>query len=81
MAAHAVQYAAAQQFGVPGSNSSQWQVTLGSQTQSTAFANINSTGFSGWMQQTFTYTPTSTSETLSFFANGSPASWPGPCMR
>ncbi len=65
-------WAAAQQYTFNGQNQSQWQVSLGSQTQSTAFATIPSHGFSGWMYQTFTYTATSSSEVLSFFANGSP---------
>ena len=65
-------WAAAQQYTFNGSNQSQWQVSLGSQTQSTAFATIPSHGFSGWMFQSFTYTATSSSEVLSFFANGSP---------
>jgi PEP-CTERM motif len=66
-------WAAAQQYTFNGPNQSQWQVSLGSQTQSTAFDSISSHGFSGWMYQTFTYTATSSSEVLSFFANGSPA--------
>jgi hypothetical protein len=66
-------WAAAQQYQFDGPNQSQWQVSLGSQTQSTAFANIGDHGFSGWMAQSFTYTATNSSELLSFFANGSPA--------
>jgi hypothetical protein len=65
-------WAAAQQYTFNGPNQSQWQVSLGSQTQSTAFASIPSHGFMGWMNQSFTYTATSSSEVLSFFANGSP---------
>ena len=65
-------WAATQQEGFDGPTSSQWQVTLGSQTQSTAFANIPNHGFQGWMHQSFTYTATTSSEVLSFFANGSP---------
>ena len=65
-------WAAAQQYTFNGPNQSQWQVSLGTQTQSTAFASIPSHGFSGWMYQSFTYTATSSSEVLSFFANGSP---------
>jgi hypothetical protein len=66
-------WGAAQQSGFNGATQTQWQVSLGSQTQSTAFASIASHGFSGWMPQSFTYTATSSSEVLSFFANGSPA--------
>jgi hypothetical protein len=65
-------WAAAQQSGFTGTNQSQWQVSLGEQTQSTAMDVIPSQGFSGWMYQTFDYTATDTSEVLSFFANGSP---------
>ena len=66
-------WAAAQQYGFNGPNQSQWQVTLGGTTQSTAFASISSHGFQDWTYQSFTYTATSSSELLSFFANGSPA--------
>ena len=65
-------WAAAQQQNFYGDTASQWQVSLGADTQSTAFANIASQGFSGWMYQSFTYTATSSSEVLSFFANGGP---------
>ena len=66
-------WAAAQQAGFGGQTSTQWQVSLGSQTQTTAFANIPTAGFSGWMHQTFDYTATGPSEVLSFLANGSPS--------
>jgi hypothetical protein len=69
-------WGAAQQEGFFGGTASQWQVSLGADTQSTAFANIPSLGFSGWMYQTFTYTATSPSEVLSFFASGGPAAPP-----
>jgi hypothetical protein len=65
-------WAASQQEFFNGATQSQWQVSLGSQTQSTAFASIPNHGFSGWMSQSFTYTATNSSEVLSFFANGSP---------
>jgi len=66
-------WAAAEQAGFTGASESQWQVSLGADTQSTAFVNIPNQGFSGWMQQSFTYTATSTSEVLAFFANGTSA--------
>ncbi len=65
-------WAAGQQTGFFGATQSQWQVSLGSQTQSTAFDNIPSQGFSGWQQQKFTFTATNASETLSFLASGGP---------
>ena len=52
------------------------QVSLGGQSFSTASVSVASQGFSGWMQQTFTYTATSTSETLSFLGQGSPTGLP-----
>jgi hypothetical protein len=69
-------WAAAQQGGFTSSSFDQWQVSLGSDTQSTQTVNIPSQGFSGWMYQTFDYTATSTSEVLSFFASGGPGGVP-----
>lgn len=63
-------WAAAQQEFFTGATQSGWQVSLGSDTQSTAFASIPSEGFSGWQYQTFNYTASSTSEVLSFLAIG-----------
>ena len=69
-------WGAAQQSGFDGATTEQWQVTLGSQTQSTAvFANPNH-GFSGWIKQTFTFTPTTSTATLSFLSVGTPAGVP-----
>ena len=65
-------WAAAQQWNFFGPNTSGFQVSLGSQTFSTGLDSISSQGFSGWQYQTFTYTPTSSSELLSFLAYGSP---------
>jgi hypothetical protein len=65
-------WGAGQQNGFTGDTQSQWQVTLGTDTQSTPFANVSSLGFSGWMFQTFTYTAEASTEVLAFFANGSP---------
>jgi hypothetical protein len=65
-------WAAAQQEGFTGSTFNQWQVSFGSQTQSTPVANIPSQGFSGWMRQSFTFTADNTSDVLSFLANGGP---------
>jgi hypothetical protein len=64
-------WGAGQQNGFGGDTQSQWQVTLGTDTQSTSLANVPSQGFSGWMFQTFTYTAEASTEVLSFFANGS----------
>jgi hypothetical protein len=67
-------WAGAQQYGFTGLNTEQLQVSLGSQTQSTAVYDNPSHGFSGWMSQTFDFTATSASEVLSFFAIGTPVS-------
>jgi len=69
-------WAAAQQTGFYGPTADQWVVSLGGQSQSTTTVNLPSQGFSGWMQQSFTYTATSGSEVLSFFAQGSPQGQP-----
>ena len=51
-------------------------MTLGSQTFTTGTVSVPAKGFSGWMEQTFNYTATSTSETLSFLAIGTPNGQP-----
>jgi PEP-CTERM motif len=69
-------WAGAQQTGFTGPTQEKWEVSLGSQTQSTTLAVIPQAGFTGWMYQTFTFTATGTSEALSFLANGSPGEPP-----
>ena len=69
-------WAAAQQTGFTGATTEQWKVTLGSSTQNTNVVGIASTGFSGWMNQTFNFVATSSSEVLSFLANGTPTGVP-----
>jgi len=69
-------WGAAQQFGFDGTTTEQWQVTLGSETFSTAVVTNASHGFSGWMLQTFVFTPTSNSALLSFLSIGTPAGVP-----
>jgi hypothetical protein len=67
-------WGASQQTGYTGATSEYWQVSLGSATQDTATYNLAQGAFSGWMQATMTFIPTSTSEVLSFlaFGTGSP---------
>jgi hypothetical protein len=65
-------WAGAQQYTFNGLTYEQWQVSLGSETNSTVTVADASNGFTGWQYQTFDYTATSTSEVLSFFAQGSP---------
>jgi len=69
-------WAASQQTGYYTASYDNWQVSLGAQSFTTSTLNIPAEGFSGWQQQTFTYTATSTSEVLSFFANGGPPGVP-----
>ncbi len=47
-----------------------WQVSLGTETYSTASVTVPAQGFSGWMLQTFTYTPANATEVLSFLSQG-----------
>ena len=65
-------WAAAQQYGYSGATTEMWSATLGNQTVSTSVYNDANHGFSGWMNASFTYTATSTSEMLSFLAAGTP---------
>jgi hypothetical protein len=69
-------WAGAQQMGYTGATTEQWQVSLGSSTQSTTVANNVSEGFTGWQYQTFTYQATGSSEVLSFLAVGTPNGQP-----
>ena len=66
-------WGAAQQTGYTGATTEYWQVSLGSATQNTATYNLAQGAFSGWMQATMTFIPTSTSEVLSFLAFGTGA--------
>lgn len=69
-------WAGAQQSGFTGATTEQWHVSFGSDSQSTAIINNASHGFTGWMQQSFTFTATSASEVLSFLAYGTPSGVP-----
>ena len=53
-----------------------WDVTLGGQTISTSTINLANHSFSGWRQETFTFTYDGTSNVLSFFADGGPSGVP-----
>jgi hypothetical protein len=50
--------------------------TLGSQSQTTAIVSDASQGSTPWLQQSFLYTATSTTETLTFLAQGTPTGLP-----
>jgi hypothetical protein len=67
-------WAGAQQYTFTGPNTEQFAVSLGNDTQYTAVYDNPSHGFSGWMYQTFDFTASATSETLSFLAIGTPIS-------
>ena len=65
-------WAGAQQQNFDGITTEQWQVSLGSEIQSTAVVTNVRDGFTGWVQQTFTFTPTAATEVLAFLAVGTP---------
>jgi PEP-CTERM motif len=69
-------FAGAQQAGFSGVSTNQLQVSLGSQTLSTPVLNDPSHGFTGWQLENLTFTPTSSSEVLSFLAVGTPSGVP-----
>jgi len=70
------QWAAGQQTGFTGPTYEGWQVTLGSQSLSTATVNNTTQGFVSWMMMTMTFTATATSEVLSFLSTGGPTGVP-----
>jgi hypothetical protein len=63
--------AAGQELNDSGATTELWQVSLGSDTQTSAVMNTPSQGVFPWEPQTLTYTASSTSEVLSFLAVGS----------
>jgi hypothetical protein len=69
-------FAGAQQAGFSGASTDQLQVSLGSQTDLTSVLSDPSQGFTGWQLENLTFTPTSTSEILSFLAIGTPSGVP-----
>jgi hypothetical protein len=69
-------WAGAQQSGYTTSTTENWKVSLGSSSQTTATVNNAAKGFTGWMGETFDFVATSSSETLSFLAAGTPNGQP-----
>jgi hypothetical protein len=69
-------YAGAQQYSYDGDTTEGFRVSLGDQTQDTPILDNVSHGFTGWHQANMTFTATSSSETLSFLALGTPAGVP-----
>lgn len=70
------EWASAQESGYYGPTTDYWTVSLGSESYDSPAFNLLSQGFSGWMNRSETFTATSTSETLTFLAKGSPDSLP-----
>ncbi len=69
-------WAGAQQTGFDGASTDYLTVSLGSQSKNTATITDLSHGFTGWKTGSVTFTATSTSELLSFFAVGTPSGVP-----
>jgi hypothetical protein len=69
-------WAGAQQTAHTGPTTEQWDVSLGSVEQSTVVLDNASEGFTGWIPDMFVFTPTSSSEVLSFLAVGTPSGVP-----
>jgi hypothetical protein len=69
-------FAGAQQNGFDGTTTEQLTVSLGNQSFSTQVLTDSSHGFTGWYSESFTFTPTSSTETLSFLATGTPSGEP-----
>ena len=69
-------YAGAQQQGYSGPTTEAFTVGLGSQSQTTPILSNVSKGFTGWQQQSMTFTPTASTEVLSFLALGTPSGVP-----
>ena len=67
-------WAAAQQYSYTGPTTDQWSVSLGGQTEDTPVIDLDSHSFSGWESESLVFTATSSSEVLSFLANGTPGS-------
>jgi hypothetical protein len=65
-------YAGAQQFGFDGTTTEGFDVSFGAQTLDTPILNNADHGFTGWQQQTMTFTADGTSDVLSFLAVGTP---------
>lgn len=69
-------WAGAQQSGYNGATTEQWRVSLGNDAKYTAVAQNVNHGFTGWMRQSMTFVATSATETLAFFAIGTPTGVP-----
>jgi hypothetical protein len=73
-------WAGAQQTGYFGATT-EWQVTLGASTLSTAVVNVASQGFTGWMYQTMNFVATTTRSCRSWRSAPLTACRPSRCCR
>jgi hypothetical protein len=64
--------AAAQQVGLSGATTEYWQVTLGTETLTSAVMNNPSEGFTPWNLQDLVFQATSATEVLTFLSVGTP---------
>ena len=69
-------FAGAQQASFFGPTTEELSVSLGDETFSTPVLSNVTQGFTGWQSESFTFTPTSSSEVLSFLATGTPTGVP-----
>jgi len=74
-------WAGAQQSGFTGPTTDEWTVTLGTASasnpsQKTSLLSLPTEGASAWVNQTFDFVATSSSEVLSFLATGTPTGQP-----
>ena len=69
-------WAAAQQYTYSGATTENWVVGLGSQSYTTPTYNNPQHGFSGWMNASYDFVATSSTETLSFLSQGTPNGQP-----
>jgi hypothetical protein len=69
-------YGGAQQESFNGKTTEAWQVSFGSSTQETPVLNNANHSFTGWYEDTLTFTADSTSDALSFLALGTPTGEP-----
>lgn len=68
--------AGAQELDRLGPTTDSWLVTFGNESQTSAVLSNPSQGFTGWINQTMSFTATSTSQILSFLAVGTPTGLP-----
>lgn len=69
-------WAAAQQYGFNSITTENWIVDFGSENFTTPIVTNANHGFVPWRKTTYVFTPTSTTQTLSFLANGTPVGQP-----